>query len=156
MKKFEYIRNIFLFIIQNGYNDYKQDSISEYTKDKFENTVYVKKIDLNIGNIESIAITSLSSDFNDSCDSDVRIAFKDTNISKRIILYANEVETSILETIYNYLNERFVLSKDKYHYKQIIDQLNYLDFNNVNVNLPRKSLDYILHKFKTSFLTDFL
>lgn len=99
MKKFEIIRKLFDLVINYGYNDDKQDSISEYTHDKLTNIVYVKKFDITLPNIDSVAITALESDFSDSCDSDVRIAFNDHNIGKRVIFYANEVETSILNKI---------------------------------------------------------
>lgn len=99
MKKYELIRNIFNLVMWHGYNDDKQDSISIYTRDKFENTVYVKKLDIDLPNVDSVAITCLESDFSDACDADVRIAFNDNNIGKRVILYANEVEKSILEKI---------------------------------------------------------
>ena len=99
MKKFEIIRCIFDTVINFGYNDDKQDAISCYTRDKLENTVYVRKLDLTLPNIDSVAVTALESNFSDACDADVRIAFKDNNIGQRVILYANEVETSILEKI---------------------------------------------------------
>ncbi len=99
MKKFEIIRCIFDTVINSGYNDDKQDAISCYTRDKLENIVYVRKLDLSLPNIDSVAVTALESNFSDACDADVRIAFKDNNIGQRVILYANEVETSILEKI---------------------------------------------------------
>lgn len=100
MKKYELIRIIYDHIILYGYTYNKQDSISEYTRDKFENTVYVKKLDIDLPNVDSVAVTCLNSDFSDACDADVRIAFN-SNVGKRVILYANEVETSILEAIWN-------------------------------------------------------
>ena len=99
MKKFQYIRSIFDLVMRHGYNDDKQDAISIYTHDKMKNTVYVKKLDVNIDNVDSVAVTAIESDFSDACDADVRIAFKDNNIGKRVILYANEVEESILKII---------------------------------------------------------
>ena len=111
MKKVDYIRSIFDLVMTYGYNDDKQDSISIYTRDKMQNTVYVKKLDINLSNVDSVAVTALENDFSDACDADLRIAFNDTNIGKRVILYANEVETSILEkiklTLYNSLIEKF-------------------------------------------------
>jgi len=110
MKKFEIIRTIFDNVLRYGYNDNKQDSISGYTKDKFNNPVYVKKFDITLPNVDSVAITAIESDFSDACDSDVRIAFNDNNIGKRVVLYANEVETSILlairDNIYDVLIEK--------------------------------------------------
>ena len=108
MKKFEIIRTIFDLVINNGFNDDKQDSISGYTKDKFENPVYVRKLNINLPNVDSVAVTCLESDFSDACDADVRIAFNDNNIGKRVILYANEVETSILESIKNSIYDSLI------------------------------------------------
>ena len=99
MKKVDHIRSIFDLVMTYGYNDDKQDSISIYTRDKMKNTVYVKKLDVDLHNVDSVAVTALENDFSDACDADLRIAFNDTNIGKRVILYANEVETSILEKI---------------------------------------------------------
>lgn len=99
MKKFELIRIIFDYVIRYGYNDDKQDAISEYTRDKLTHPVYVKKIDINLPNVDSVAITCFESDFSDASDSDVRIAFNNI-VGTRVILYANEVEVSILEKIY--------------------------------------------------------
>lgn len=110
MKKYELIRVIYDHIILYGYSDNKQDAISEYTKDKFENTVYVKKLNIDLPNVDSVAITCLESDFSDACDADIRIAFN-SNVGTRVILYANEVETSILQaiydSIYNHLLNKF-------------------------------------------------
>ena len=103
MKKFEVIREIFETILRVGFNDDKQDVISGYTRDKMNNPIYVKKVAFNdAGQIDSIAVTAMESDFSDACDSDVRIAFKG-NVGKRVVLYANEVESSILLEIRNYL-----------------------------------------------------
>ena len=91
MKKFEIIREIFETILRVGFDDNKQDSISGYTRDKMDNPVFVKKVSINgLGQVESIAVTALNSDFSDACDSDIRIAFKG-NVGKRVILYANEL-----------------------------------------------------------------
>ncbi len=119
MKKVDHIRSIFDLVMNYGYNDDKQDSISIYTRDKMENTVYVKKLDVNLGNIDSVAITALESDFSDACDADVRIAFLDKKIGKRVILYANEVETSVLEKIKRGLYESLIddLNNGKRHLK---------------------------------------
>ena len=112
MKKFEVIREIFETILRVGFNDDKQDSISGYTRDKMNNPVYVKKIILDdMGQIDSIAVTALESDFSDACDSDIRIAFKG-NVGKRVILYANEVEMSVLLEIRNYLRKHYGVNED--------------------------------------------
>ena len=99
MKKFEYIRSIFDIVMRHGYNDDKQDAISIYTHDKMQNTVYVKKLDVGLHNVDSVAVTALENDFSDACDADVRVAFNDNHIGQRVILYANEVEESILKMI---------------------------------------------------------
>ena len=153
MKKFEIIRDIFSIVMSCGFNDDKQDAISEYTKDKLTNTVYVKKIVLDsVPNIDSVAITALESDFSDACDSDLRIAFNDTNIGKRIILYANEVEYSVLVFIYEYLRRMFGANKDEYAFNYVMNAWNILENEGKNVNLPNKELMYILTKFKETFV----
>ena len=48
MKKFEIIRSIFNIVMREGFFDDKEDSISEYTRDKLTNTVYVKKLNVNL------------------------------------------------------------------------------------------------------------
>ena len=153
MKKFEIIRDIFSIVMRCGFNDDKQDAISEYTKDKLTNPVYVKKLKTTgLSNIDSIAITALESDFSDACDSDLRIAFNDTNIGKRIILYANEVESSILISIRAYLMKEFGLTKDE---NMWINAMNYMQINPTdyqNVEIPRKVLDYILTRFKEEII----
>lgn len=153
MKKFEIIRDIFSIVMRCGFNDDKQDAISEYTKDKWTNTVYVKKIALDsVPNVDSIAITALESDFSDACDSDLRIAFNDTNIGKRIILYANEVEYSVLVIIYEYLRRMFGANKDEYAFNYVMNTWNILEDEGKTVNLPNKELMYILTKFKETFV----
>ena len=109
MKKVNIIRTIFDLVMDHGFNDDKQDAISGYTKDKFENPVYVKKLNIDLPNVDSVAITCLESDFSDACDADVRIAFN-SNVGKRVILYANEVETSILESIKNSIYDSLIKS----------------------------------------------
>lgn len=153
MKKFEIIRDIFSIVMRCGFNDDKQDAISEYTKDKLNNTVYVKKIVLDsVPNVDSIAITAMESDFSDACDSDLRIAFNDTNIGKRIILYANEVEYSVLIIIYEYLRRMFGANKDEYAFNYVMNAWNILESEGKTVNLPNKELMYILAKFKETFV----
>ena len=136
-----------------GFNDDKQDSISEYTKDKLTNTVYVKKIVLDsVLNVDSIAVTAMESDFSDACDSDLRIAFNDKNIGKRIILYANEVEYSVLIIIYEYLRRIFGANKDEFAYNYVMNAWDILESEGKTVNLPNKELMYILTKFKETFV----
>ena len=106
MKKNEGIRIVFDVLMKQGYEDNKQDSISEWcTKDGFENPVYVKKFDLNrleipgsLGWIDSVAVTALGKDFSDACDSDVRVAINDGK-GHRSFLYINELETTTVEMI---------------------------------------------------------
>jgi len=153
MKKFEIIRDIFSIVMRCGFNDDKQDSISEYTKDKLINTVYVKKITLNsVLNVDSIAVTAMESDFSDACDSDLRIAFNDTNIGKRIILYANEVEYSVLVIIYEYLRKIFGANKDEFAFNYVMNAWDIIESEGKTVNLPNKELMYILTKFKETFV----
>jgi len=154
MKKFELIRDIFSIVMRCGFNDDKQDAISEYTKDKLTNTVYVKKIVLadSVTNVDSIAVTAMESDFSDACDSDLRIAFNDKNIGKRIILYANEVEYSVLVIIYEYLRRMFGANKDEFAYNYVMNAWDILESEGKTVNLPNKELMYILTKFKETFV----
>lgn len=153
MKKFEIIREIFATVMRCGFNDDKQDAISEYTKDKMTNKIYVKKIlTPNIANIDSIAVTALESDFSDACDSDLRIAFNDKNIGKRVILYANEVEYGILEGIQNYLRTNYGKNKDEDCYNQVVNQISYLESQGVPTNLPMNELRYILMRFRNEII----
>jgi len=149
MKKFEIIRSLFEIVIAHGYNDDKQDAISEYTKDKLTNTVYVKKHDIKLPNIDSIAITAMNNDFSDACDSDLRIAFNDGNIGKRVILYANEIETPVLFSILEYFTNLYKNEKDLQAYNDVVNQLDYMERNHISLNLPANPLKYILMRFKT-------
>lgn len=153
MKKFECIREIFAIVMRAGFNDDKQDAISEYTKDKMIHKVYVKKVIINdVPNIDSVAVTALENDFSDACDSDLRIAFNDTNIGKRVILYANEVEYSVLEKIYQYLRYIYGANEDEYAYYHVTRAWNTLMDEGERVNLPNRELRYILNKFKKAFV----
>ena len=106
MKKNDWIRIVFDILIRRGYEDNKQDSISEWcTRDGFENPVYVKKIDLRKleipgmdGWIDSVAVTSLAQDFSDACDSDVRVAINDGK-GHRNFLYINELSSLTVNEI---------------------------------------------------------
>lgn len=151
MKKFECIREIFAIVMRVGFNDDKQDAISGYTKDKMINKVYVKKINTSdikgLSNIDSIAVTALENDFSDACDSDLRIAFNDTNIGKRVILYANEVELSVLQHILNRLYSVYGKNEDDYAFRTVINAIKSLRQKGEKVNLPENELYHILNKF---------
>jgi hypothetical protein len=133
-----------------GFTDDKQDSISEYTKDKMTNTVYVKKVSLNnyLG-FDSISITSLTKDFSDSCDSGVRIAFNDTNIGKRVIVYANELDVQVLDKLCRFLYNNCPEAKA---YDAVMEQIEYNNKNNIKINLPYNELMLILKTFKEVIL----
>ena len=153
MKKFELIRKIFAIVMRVGFNDDKHDAISEYTKDKMTHKVYVKKVVIDdVPNVESVAVTALENDFSDACDSDLRIAFTDMNIGKRVILYANEIEYSILQTIYEYLRSKFGDNEDEFVYFYVKNYWDYLNSRGEEVNLPHRELRYILDKFKETFI----
>ena len=152
MKKFEIIREIFETVLRVGGLDNKQDAISEYTRDKMTNTVYVKKVCIpDVGNVDSVAVTALESDFSDACDSDVRIAFRG-NVGKRVILYANEVETSILIEIQNYLRKWFGENEDVDAYQKAMMRIE--DCNNCGypTDLTSSYMTHILNKFKETFV----
>ena len=100
MKKNDWIRIVFDVLMRVGYEDNKQDSISEWcTKDGFNNPVFVKKLDLSqvdklkLWNsnswIDSVAVTATEEDFSDACDSDIRVAIND-GLGHRNFLYINE------------------------------------------------------------------
>ena len=154
MKKFEIIREIFETVMRVGGSDNKQDAISEYTRDKMTNTVYVKKICIpDVGNIDSVAVTALESDFSDACDSDVRIAFRG-NVGKRVILYANEVETSILIEIQNYLRKLFGKNADIDAYLKVMARIEQCTKTGFPTDLTTPYMKYILNKFKETFVDE--
>ena len=152
MKKNEIIRELFDFIMKFGYEDNKQDSISIYTQDKMKNTIYVKKIDIKgILNVDSIAVTCLEKDFSDACDCDVRVAFNDTNIGKRPVMYINEVRQDIIESIYDYVCKQYSqFEKDMKAYNKVYEMYNRV-FKQGALNIffseELKSLEYILDRF---------
>ena len=152
MKKNEIIRELFDFIMKFGYEDNKQDSISVYTQDKMKNTVYVKKIDIKgILNVDSIAVTCLEKDFSDACDCDVRVAFNDTNIGKRPVMYINEARQDIIESIYDYVCKQYSqFEKDMKAYNKVCEMYNRV-FKQGALNIffseELKSLEYILDRF---------
>lgn len=104
MTKNEMIRYIYDAIIERGYEDDKTSEVIGTTRGKFENPIYVKKIHTPIDNIDSVAIASMDKTFEDACDSDVRIAYNDTMIGKRVFIWANECTKEMLFEIYKYLN----------------------------------------------------
>ena len=154
MKKFEIIREIFETILRVGFNDDKQDSISGYTRDKMNNPVFVKKISINgLGQVESIAVTALNSDFSDACDSDVRIAFN-SNVGKRVVLYANEVEISILIEIQNYLRKLLGKNADIDAYLKVMARIEQCAKTGFPTDLTTPYVKYILNKFKETFIDE--
>ena len=159
-KKNQLIRNIFDTIISEGYNETKEDAISIYTKDKFVNQVFVKKLDINkeFKNdynetlfIDSVAITADSYNFDGCCDADVRVAIQDRKIGKRIICWVNELNYYILRQLHDYILSTYVTDLDIKYYNIIIEARN----NNnrgVTVEVPRVELDYILRRFKEEII----
>ena len=153
MKKFEIIREIFETVMRVGGSDNKQDAISEYTRDKMTNTVYVKKVCIpDVGNIDSVAVTALESDFSDACDSDVRIAFRG-NVGKRVILYANEVETSILLEIRNYLRKWFGQNEDVDAYQKAMSRIDQCTGSGFGTDLTATYMQHILKKYYDTFVS---
>lgn len=152
MKKFEIIREIFETVMRVGVSDNKQDAISEYTRDKMTNTVYVKKVCIpDVGNVDSIAVTALESDFFDACDSDVRIAFRG-NVGKRVILYANEVETSVLLEIRNYLRKWFGQNADIDAYQKAMSRIEQCKCSGFGTDLTSSYMMHILDKYYDTFV----
>lgn len=152
MKKFEVIREIFETILRVGFNDDKQDAISEYTRDKMTHPVYVKKIlTPDVPNVESITVTALESDFSDACDSDIRIAFKG-NVGKRVILYANEVEFSILLEIRNYLRKWFGINADVDAYQKAMNRIDDMNGAGFGTDLTEPYMKHIFRKYYDTFV----
>ena len=150
--KFEIIREIFETVMRVGSSDNKQDAISEYTRDKITNTVYVKKVCISdVGNIDSVAITALESNFSDACDSDVRIAFRG-NVGKRVILYANEVELPILLEIRNYLRKLFGQNEDVDAYQKAMRRIDDCTSTGLPTDLTSSYMMHILDKYYDTFV----
>ena len=159
-KKNQLIRNIFDTIISEGYNEIKEDAISIYTKDKFVNQVFVKKLDINkeFKNdynetlfIDSVAITADSYNFDGCCDADVRVAIQDRKIGKRVVCWINELNHYILRQLHDYILSTYVTDLDIKYYNIIIEARN----NNnrgAEVEVPRVELDYILRRFKEEII----
>ena len=113
MKKYKIIRKLYNAIMDKGFSDDKYNEVMGYTRDKFNNPIYVKKLNIEgIPGVDSIAITSIEKNFEDACDADIRIAFNDRNIGKRVILWANEVDTDMLNKIFDaIINKYYSISK---------------------------------------------
>lgn len=153
MKKFEIIREIFETVMRVGGTDNKQDAISEYTRDKMKNTVYVKKVCIaDLGYIDSVAITSLDSSFSDACDSDVRIAFNG-NVGKRVILYANEVDFQVLVEIRNYLRKWFGQNADIDAYQKAMRRIDECESSGFPTDLKSQYMQHILKKYYDTYVS---
>ena len=113
MKKYKIIRKLYNAIMTKGFSDDKYNEVMGYTRDKFNNPIYVKKLNIEgIPGVDSIAITSIEKNFEDACDADIRIAFNDRNIGKRVILWANEVDSDMLNKILDaIINKYYPISK---------------------------------------------
>ena len=113
MKKYKIIRKLYNAIMAKGFSDDKYNEVMGYTRDKFNNPIYVKKLNIEgIPGVDSIAITSIEKNFEDACDADIRIAFNDRNIGKRVILWANEVDSDMLNKILDaIINKYYHISK---------------------------------------------
>ena len=109
--KAQLIRDIYDTIISDGYNETKEDAISIYTKDKFKNKIYIKKLDINMSFhdvnddifIDSVAITNDDYDFNGCCDADVRVAIQNRKIGKRVVCWINELNYYVLSSLHDYI-----------------------------------------------------
>ena len=157
MKKNKIIRKLYNALMDKGFSDNKYNEVMGYTRDKFNNPIYVKKLNIEgIPEVDSIAITSTEKDFEDACDSDIRIAFNDRNIGKRVILWANEVDTDMLNKILGaVINKYYNVSKVR-HWKKLWDAIakNYYDNDNKfagNVEVPVNALAFILMDYKEYF-----
>lgn len=154
MKKNKVIRKLYNALMDKGFSDNKYNEVMGYTRDKFNNPIYVKKLNIEgIPEVDSIAITSTEKDFEDACDSDIRIAFNDRSIGKRVILWANEVDTDMLNKILDaVINKYYNVSKVS-HWKKLWDVIekNYYDNDNKfvgNVEVPVNALAFILMDYK--------
>ena len=154
MKKNKVIRKLYNALMDKGFSDNKYNEVMGYTRDKFNNPIYVKKLNIEgILEVDSIAITSTEKDFEDACDSDIRIAFNDRSIGKRVILWANEVDTDMLNKILDaVINKYYNVSKVS-HWKKLWDVIekNYYDNDNKfvgNVEVPVNALAFILMDYK--------
>lgn len=157
--KAQLIRDIYDTIISDGYNETKEDAISIYTKDKFKNQIYVKKLDINMSFhdvnddifIDSVAITNDDYDFNGCCDADVRVAIQDRKIGKRIVCWINELNYYILRQLHDYILTIYETDLDIKYYNKIIEARNNNN-HGAEVEVPRVELDYILRRFKEEII----
>ena len=120
MKKYKIIRKLYNAIMAKGFSDDKYNEVMGYTRDKFNNPIYVKKLNIEgIPGVDSIAITSIEKNFEDACDADIRIAFNDRNIGKRVILWANEVDSDMLNKILDAIINKYYLISKVSHWIQL-------------------------------------
>lgn len=159
--KVKLIRDIFDTIMNDGYMETKEDAISIYTKDKFTNKVFVKKLDINknfhdIGNddifIDSVAITNDSYYFDNCCDADIRVAIHDRKIGKRVVCWINELDYWILQSIHDYILTTYEPDLDIKYYNKLIETQNNGLNDGPNVNVSRKALEWILIRFKEEII----
>lgn len=150
MKKNKIIRKLYNALIDKGFIDDKYNEVMGYTRDKFNNPIYVKKLNIEgVDGVDSIAITAIQSDFEDACDSDIRVAFNDHNIGKRVILWANEVSGEVLNKILDAVIKKYYPISKIHHWKTLWDIVeNHFYDNNKsftgNVSVPANSLAFIL------------
>lgn len=107
MKKVELIRRIFDFVFEHGEQYSHSDANSEgCTRDGLTNRVFVKKVNVKLPmdsyghRCDNVTITGLTEDLHDATDADVRITFLGADTAKHV-LYANEVNEKMLQTIYD-------------------------------------------------------
>lgn len=155
--KAKLIRDIFDMIMSNAYMETKEDAISIYTKDKFKNKVFVKKLDIDttfhdIDNdifIDSVAITNDDHCFDNCCDADVRVAIQDRNIGKRIVCWINELNYGVLQSLHDFILTSYENDLDIKYYNKLIEDKNNSPLNGSStVNVLRPALDWILRRFK--------
>ena len=154
MKKNKIIRKLYNALIDKGFNDNKYNEVMGYTRDKFNNQIFVKKLNIEgVSGVDSIAITSTEKSFEDACDSDIRIAFNDYNIGKRVILWANEVNSDMLNKILDAVIKKYYPISKVSHWKKLWDAVekHYYDNDNSfvgNVEVPANALAFILKDYK--------
>ena len=103
--------------------------------------------------IDSIAITSTDIDFDDACDSDIRVAYNDHTIGKRVFVYANELGGQVLDNILNAIIKKYYPVSKICHWKRLWDVVENSYYNNGktfigNVEVPVNSLAFILKDYK--------
>lgn len=154
MKKNKIIRKLYNALIDKGFNDDKYNEVMGYTRDKFNNPIYVKKLIVEgVEGIDSIAITSTDIDFDDACDSDIRVAYNDHTIGKRVFVYANELGGQVLDNILNAIIKKYYPVSKICHWKRLWDVVENSYYNNGktfigNVEVPVNSLAFILKDYK--------